>query len=199
MRNEVKDTGSSALFGGTVRVISGELKGRKLFAPDGLDIRPTSDMVKEAIFSILMEEIPGAAVLDLFAGTGQLGIESLSRGAREAVFVDSSKTAIAAIKKNLSDLKITSDTHSAHVVMSDFKTYLLSESRKFDIVIIDPPYEKGLAAAALEVVSRVLSENALVICETALNEPMPDSVGVLSLVKSYRYGRKQLHKYENCV
>ncbi|MEG0017992.1 MAG: RsmD family RNA methyltransferase, partial [Hydrogenoanaerobacterium sp.] len=89
-----------------MRVITGTARGRKLTAPDGIEIRPTTDMVKESIFSIIQFDIPGAAVLDLFAGTGQMGIEALSRGAASVSFVDSSKQAIAAIKQNLENTEL---------------------------------------------------------------------------------------------
>jgi 16S rRNA G966 N2-methylase RsmD len=123
-----------------MRVITGTARGRRLIAPQGTDTRPTSDRVKEAIFSIIQFEIEQADVLDLFAGSGQLGIEALSRGARTAVFVDSAREAQEAIRANLA---ATGLAERARIVAGDAAAYLTGTQEKFDILLLDPPYRRG--------------------------------------------------------
>ena len=120
-----------------MRVISGTAKGVSLKTPSGMETRPTTDRVKEAVFSIIQFHIPGARILDLFGGTGQLGIEGLSRGANSAVFVDRREEACALIRENLRRTKLEG---SARVVRSDYQTYLKRTKEKFDIIFLDPPY-----------------------------------------------------------
>ena len=128
-----------------MRVISGTAKGVSLKTPDGLSTRPTADRVKEALFSIIQFEIPGAKVLDLFGGSGQLGIEALSRGCKSAVFVDHSPVACKLIEENLKRTKLQ---EQGRVVRSDYLSYLKNCKEKYDIIVLDPPYaEKFLENA----------------------------------------------------
>ena len=120
-----------------MRVITGKARGTVLKTPEGLATRPTTDRVKEALFSIIQFDIPGARVLDLFGGTGQLGIEALSRGAKFSVFVDQGAQACALIRENLKRTRFES---SAKVIQSDYDLYLRKNSDKFDIILLDPPY-----------------------------------------------------------
>ena len=120
-----------------MRVIAGSAKGTTLKTPEGMRTRPTTDRVKEALFSILQFDLPGASVLDLFGGTGQLGIEALSRGASRAVFVDEQEAACRLIRENL---KKTHLEAQAQVIRGDYKRYLLSCREKFRILFLDPPY-----------------------------------------------------------
>ena len=120
-----------------MRVISGSARGIALKTPDGSKTRPTADRVKEAMFSIIQFDLPGARVLDLFGGTGQLGIEALSRGAKFSVFVDQGAQACALIRENLKRTRFES---SAKVIQSDYDLYLRKNSDKFDIILLDPPY-----------------------------------------------------------
>lgn len=145
-----------------MRVITGKARGRRLHEPKGMDIRPTTDMVKEAVFNILQFELEGARVLDLFAGTGQLGIEALSRGAAEAVFVDGSSAAVKIVRENL---KLCG--FEARVLQGDAIGYLPSLGR-FDVVFLDPPYDSGLLEKALEVIENVdlLSDGGIIVCES---------------------------------
>ena len=145
-----------------MRVITGKARGRRLREPKGMDIRPTTDMVKEAVFNILQFELEGARVLDLFAGTGQLGIEALSRGAAEAVFVDGSSAAVKIVRENL---KLCG--FEARVLQGDAIDYLPSLGR-FDVVFLDPPYDSGLLEKALEVIENVdlLSNGGIIVCES---------------------------------
>jgi len=122
-----------------VRVVAGEAKGRKLVAPEGRETRPTSDRVRESIFNALLSigALRGAKVLDLFAGSGALGIEALSRGARQCVFIDNRAQALTAIRKNLAS---TGFDRRGVVVGDDALRYLRAEPTRFDLVLADPPY-----------------------------------------------------------
>lgn len=130
-----------------MRVITGTARGRRLKEPQGMDIRPTTDKVKESMFSILQFDIEGRRVLDLFGGTGQLGIEALSRGASEVVFVDKSAAALKLIRENL---ELCGLSDRARVRNGDSLAYLRS-GEKFDLVFLDPPYDTGLLEQALQI------------------------------------------------
>lgn len=175
-----------------MRVITGTARGRRLVTLEGTDTRPTTDRVKEALFSIIQFEIEGRRVLDLFAGSGQLGIEALSRGAKSAVFVDGSKKAAEVVKKNLES---TGFSKSASVICGDALAFLKSRSEKFDIAFLDPPYSTGLLQKALEAVPRVMSESGVIICEAPDTEQVPESAGIFTLQKKYRYGKVSLSVY----
>lgn len=175
-----------------MRVITGKARGRRLISPEGMDVRPTTDKVKECMFSIIQFELQDSTVLDLFAGTGQLGIEALSRGAEKAVFVDSSRKSLETVKKNIALAAIDA---VSNVTLSDAVTYLQNSREKFDIVFLDPPYHNGLCDRAFEYLPGVLSENAVVICETQADETLPDSVGELTLKKEYKYSAIKLTVY----
>ncbi len=177
-----------------MRVITGTARGRKLVTPEGLDTRPTADKVKESIFSIIQFDIPGANVLDLFAGSGQMGIEALSRGAAGATFVDSAKLSITAVKQNLD---ATGFIDKAKVYPMEAKTYLLSAADRYDIAFLDPPYHHGLVEAVLPGVAKLMRENSIIVCETQADEKLPESVENFTLRKTYRYGRILVHVYKN--
>ena len=132
-----------------MRVITGTARGRKLLEPSGMDIRPTADVVKEAVFNIIQFDIEGRRVLDLFAGTGQLGIEALSRGAAECVFVDESAKAVKLVRENLSRCKLQGR------VMQVDALACLSRGEKYDIIFLDPPYDTTLLDKCLEIVQNV--------------------------------------------
>lgn len=177
-----------------MRVISGSARGMRLLTPEGGEVvRPTTDRVKEALFSILQFELSGKKVLDLFAGSGQLGIEALSRGAKSAVFVDESSKAISVIRQNL---KKTAFENAATVVNGDSLYYLRSANELFDIMLLDPPYEQGIAALALPFAEKALSEGGIVVCETSVYEELPENVGSLCKYRSYRYGKTMLTTYK---
>jgi len=150
-----------------MRVISGTARGLKLKAADGFDTRPTADRVKENIFNMIAPELPGCKFLDLFSGTGAIGIEALSRGAEFAAFVDSSPTAVEVIRHNLDAAKLTD---SAMVFRMDFKHALerfMHEKRKFDVIFLDPPYHAVLAEEALELIADggLLDDKGYVVVE----------------------------------
>lgn len=175
-----------------MRVITGSARGRRLITLEGDDVRPTTDRVKEALFSIVQFELEGRRVLDLFAGSGQLGIEALSRGAASAVFVDRSKKAAQVIKSNLAS---TGFTNNASLVCGDSLAFLKTCPSSFDLAFLDPPYSTGLLQQALENVWRVMAPGGAIICEAPYGEQMPQESGSFSLVKTYKYGKVCLFLY----
>ena len=174
-----------------MRVITGKARGRKLKEPANYDIRPTTDNVKESIFNIIQFDIEGRKVLDLFAGTGQLGIECLSRGAESVTFVDQSRDAAALVKTNL---KICG--FEARVV-NDESISFLSRGGKYDLIILDPPYATGLLDKALEIINSVdiLSEGGIIICESGREKSMPEMKAPYKKNKEYNYGKVKLTTY----
>ena len=175
-----------------MRVITGSARGRKLEAPQGLTTRPTSDMVKESMFSIIQFEVEEAMVLDLFAGSGQLGIEALSRGARFAVFVDQSREAQDVIRANLQS---TGLAQKSRVAAMDAKDFLRSTNERFTIALLDPPYNQGILDEVLPLVAPKMADSGVIICETEKNEVLPAKAGDFSIYKEYRYGKKKLTVY----
>lgn len=169
-----------------MRVITGTARGRKLRAPEGRDVRPTSDMVKEAVFSIIQFDIEGSEVLDLFSGSGQLGIEALSRGANYCRFIDKSRESIEITRENIETAGFKKRSGLAHM---DSLDYLKTTQNKFDIALLDPPYEKGLILQALPLLERNMSERGIVVCEHEKGLELPETVGRLVRLKDYRYGK----------
>ena len=168
-----------------MRVITGSCRGKKLKTLESMDTRPTSDMVKEAVFSAVQFDIPGASVLDLFAGSGQLGIEALSRGANHCVFVDKNPAAVAVIKENINDCGLNSQSR---VLNMDIHEYLKAAKSGLDIVFIDPPYRNGLVEKALGSISPKINNGALVVCEHEKELKLNDEYGELVCRKRYKYG-----------
>ncbi len=175
-----------------MRVITGSARGRKLITLEGEDVRPTTDIVKEALFSIIQFEIEGRKVLDLFGGSGQLAIEALSRGADSAVIVDMSKKSVDVIKQNLEH---TGFSKKAVVVCGDALSFLSRRTEKYDIALIDPPYSKGILERALEKVPEVMNESGVIICEAPYKDELPEYAGGWKLLKKYRYGKTGLFLY----
>lgn len=169
-----------------MRVITGSARGRRLKALDGLDVRPTTDKVKESLFSALQFDIEGRRVLDLFAGSGQLGIEALSRGAEGAAFVDKSKAAVAVVRDNL---RATGLEAGARVVQTDALSFLRTTAQRFDVAFLDPPYGTGLLQQALALLPPVMSEYGLIACEHPADEAMPDAVGAFAVYRRYGFGK----------
>ncbi|MDR3277363.1 MAG: 16S rRNA (guanine(966)-N(2))-methyltransferase RsmD [Oscillospiraceae bacterium] len=169
-----------------MRVISGSARGRKLKEPRGDDIRPTGDLVKEAVFNIIQFDVEGRRVLDLFAGTGQLGIEALSRGAARAVFVDESRDALALVRENL---QATGFSDGAEVVRGGALPYL-DRRERFDVVFLDPPYDSPLIAQSLQKIIEfdILKENGIIVCEARVSMSLPELPPPFS-AREYRYGK----------
>ncbi|MCF0121582.1 MAG: 16S rRNA (guanine(966)-N(2))-methyltransferase RsmD [Oscillospiraceae bacterium] len=176
-----------------MRVISGTARGRRLKEPVGMDIRPTTDLVKESLFNIIQFDIENARVLDMFAGTGQLGIEALSRGAESAVFIDESAAAIKIIGENVAASGMSS---RAKVLRAD-ALKLVGSLGKFDLIFLDPPYDTNLIKSALGLVLQfdILNENGIIIAETRAEYPSPEIAAPYSIIKEYKYGRIKLIKY----
>ena len=174
-----------------MRVITGTARGRKLAEPKDMSVRPTTDMVKEAIFSIVQFDVPGRRVLDLFAGTGQLGIEALSRGARECVFVDNSSASLALVRKNLAICGF-----SAQTVRADALEYL-ARGEKFDLILVDPPYHGNLYNDVLRSVFLfdILTDGGIILVESMRGESMPEAQEPYVKGKTYNYGRISLTLY----
>ncbi len=177
-----------------MRVITGKARGVVLKTPEGQQTRPTTDRVKEAMFSILHFDIPGARVLDLFGGTGQLGIEALSRGAKSAVFVDAGEKACGLIRENLKRCKLESD---AKVVRSDYMDYLKRCREPFDIVLLDPPYAEVFLENAIKklVEIDILESGAIIVAERPVGKELPWDFPGYTRSKDYKYGSTLITLY----
>ena len=171
-----------------MRVISGTARGRKLLSPEGYDIRPTTDNVKESLFNIIQFDIEGRRVLDLFAGSGQLGIECLSRGAADAVFVDESRESLRIIKENLKKCGFSAD-----VVLSDAAAFL-QRGEKFDIVFVDPPYDSDYYEIVMKIINLfdILNKGGIIVFESRAER----EIGQMELpyypLRTYVYGSVKL-------
>lgn len=175
-----------------MRVITGTARGMQLSTLEGMDVRPTTDKVKESLFNILQWDIEGRRVLDLFAGSGQLGIEALSRGAEHATFVDRSPKAADIVRKNLTHTKLAD---RADVYREEAGTFLLKTRETFDIAFLDPPYGKGLVSAVLPELVLHMSDYGIIICETSREENLLETVGDFFAAKQYNYGKIKLTLY----
>lgn len=175
-----------------MRVITGSARGMRLTAPLGENTRPTADIVKEAVFSVIQFEVEGAKVLDLFAGSGQMGIEALSRGARHCVFVDSARECHSVQVKNLDHTRLKD---KARLVGGDVIAYLQKAAGSFDIVFLDPPYGQGLPGKVLPLLPPLVSENGVIFVETAKGEDVPEHAGDFLLRKQYRFGKTMVTLY----
>jgi len=185
------------LGGNLLRVIAGEYKGRRLDPIEGRDIRPTSDMVKESLFNILGDAVIDSAFLDLFSGTGGIGIEALSRGAKHVVFIDSGIKSIKVLRGNLNRLNIKD---CAEVYNTDYGTAinkLHEHGKSFDLIFIDPPYSMGMAESALKEIDNknILTQSGLIVVEHDSKEDMPQKVGKLFLYRFKKYGNTILSFY----
>ena len=175
-----------------MRVITGAARGRRLLEPQGMAVRPTTDMVKEAMFNIIQFDIEGRRVLDLFAGTGQLGIECLSRGARECVFVDESARSVRLVRENLERCNM-----SARVEQTDSIAFL-SRAGKFDLILLDPPYDSNLLENALEVIRNVdiVNDGGIVVCESRKEKILPELAAPYRRALERSYGKVRLTVYK---
>ncbi len=171
-----------------MRVIAGTARGTRLKTPDGMLTRPTADRVKEAVFSVVQFELPGSRFLDLFGGSGQMGIEALSRGAASAVFVDGRREACGLIRENL---RLTRMQERAQVVQADYLAYLDRCRERFDLIFLDPPYAEVFLENALKKISEIdiLSDRGIIICERPADKPLDLELPGLRRGKDYRYGK----------
>lgn len=177
-----------------MRVVAGTARGTVLKTPEGMLTRPTADRVKEAVFSILHFDVQDAVVLDLFGGTGQLGIEALSRGAKRAVFVDHQAKACELIRENLRRTRFTAQ---ANVVRGDYLEYLRRTKEKFDIVLLDPPYAEIFLENALNCIAEIdiLRDNGIIVTERPLDKALTIELPGFSRSRDYKYGKTLIALY----
>ena len=177
-----------------MRVITGKARGITLKTPEGMQTRPTADRVKEALFSIIQFDIAGAAVLDLFGGTGQLGIEALSRGAKSATFVDQSPKACALIKENLQRTRLADQ---AQVVRGDYLEYLKRCKNQYNIILLDPPYAEVFLENALKCITEIdiLQSGGIIVTERPLGKELPYEFSGFTRSKDYKYGNTLITLY----
>ena len=171
-----------------MRVVAGKARGIVLKTPDGLKTRPTADRVKEAVFSILQFDLPGKRVLDLFGGTGQMGIEALSRGATHCTFVDESPIACKLIKENVKRTKLI---EQSNVIQSDYQNFLRRCNQKFDIIVLDPPYAENFLENSLKLITEIdiLQYGGIIVTERPLEKVLSFEFEGFSRSKEYKYGK----------
>ena len=171
-----------------MRIITGIARGTKLQTLDGLETRPTAERVKEALFSMIQFEIDGKRVLDLFAGSGQLGLEALSRGAEKATFVDDNRDAVEIVKQNAKKTKLF---EKSVVLNADYKSFIRGNAgrERYDIVFLDPPYASGLIDDAIERIERagLAAPGAYIVCESDRSEPF--TANGYTVKRHARYGK----------
>jgi 16S rRNA (guanine966-N2)-methyltransferase len=177
-----------------LRIISGVFKGRKLYSYQGLSIRPTSDRTRESIFNILssiFDTFDGTQVLDLYAGTGALGIEALSRGAHKATFIEMEKQALAVLQHNVSFMKNPAVYEIIGTSVASAIKLLQQRGERFDLIFMDPPYGKNLVQTTLEAlaVAALFSQQALVLCEYFIRDSVLEQYGPLRRFDTRRYGQ----------
>lgn len=181
-----------------MRVITGAARGVALKTPKGMETRPTAEKVKEALFSIIQFNLPGSRVLDLFAGTGQLGIEALSRGAQSAVFVDAREEACGLVRENLRRTRLE---EKARVVRGDYQTFLTRCREKFHIVFLDPPYREEFLENAIKMITEIdiLYSGGIIIAERPLGKSLPEEIPGFLRSKDYQYGKTLLTLYRRAA
>ena len=178
-----------------MRVVSGNLRGMKLNTIEGETTRPTRDIVKEALFSIIQSYVQDAVFLDLFAGSGAIGIEALSRGAKNAIFVDLNPKCVAVIRENVQKGKLSD---ISRIYNTDYKMALKKlKGETINIIYIDPPYHKDMGVDAIERISEydLLADNGLIVIETDTNDEVTDCIGKFEKFNYKRYGRNILSLY----
>ena len=177
-----------------MRIITGSARGAKLSTLEGEDVRPTTDRVKQALFNIVQFQIEGRNVLDLFAGSGQLGLEAVSRGAKCAVLVVNAHDAIDVISDNVQNTNLTSKVKVVHIY---YASYLMKQDMLFDLAFLDPPYHKEILEKALPLTAEVMNEGGIIVCEHAADEPVPEEAGDFVKRRTYQYGKIMLTVYEH--
>ncbi len=177
-----------------MRVITGTARGRRLITPEGLDTRPTTDKVKEAICSSLQFEFPGANVIDLFAGSGQMAIEALSRGAARATLIDADQRAINCIRQNVKNCGFADQ---ATILKSDAISFLQRTTERFDIAFLDPPYHHDILAQILPILAEKLQKNGIIVCEHEPECKLSQRILHFDLQKQKKYGKIIISVYRN--
>lgn len=177
-----------------MRIITGAARGRKLIAPPGEHTRPTTDWVKESVFNIVQFDIEGRKVLDIFAGSGQMGLEAISRGAASCVFVENDRAAVRAIRENVGTLGFEAQ---CTVLEQDYKAFIKNVSTKFELVFLDPPYGDGHIVKTLQLFSSfdIIAVGGIIVCEGMKEEKLPAEVGTLSRTGEKLYGNTKISVY----
>lgn len=181
-----------------MRVISGKVRGLKLDTPKNEDVRPTTDRVKESLFNIINQYVMDSNVLDLFAGTGSLGIECLSRGALSATFVDVSKDSINIVKSNVKKSRFENESTILNIDFKSAIDRLKVQNKKFDIIFMDPPYYKNMFIDALSAIddANLLDEDGIIVVEHDTKDKFVDNIGRLEKTKEKKYGNTTLTFYK---
>ena len=179
-----------------MRVITGTARGKRLISLEGNDVRPTTDRVKEAMFSIIQFELEGATVADLYCGSGQLGIEALSRGASFCTFVDQSRDSQNVTRENL---ELTGLSTKSKVVPQEALSFIKTSSSNFDIVLLDPPYHSPTTPEIIKQIAKKMNDTGVIICESSKTEDLPEEANGFILQKQARYGQIKLSIYRKPV
>jgi 16S rRNA (guanine966-N2)-methyltransferase len=181
-------------WGILMRIITGIARGRMIKAPEGMDTRPTSDRVKESLFNIISKKLRDSIVLDLFAGTGNLGLESISRGAEKCIFVENNKHAYKVLKENIDLLKFQdkSETYFQEA-FTTLKT-LHRINQKHDIIFLDPPYGKGLIESSIKEIYNLdlLNSGGIIVSEYDSEDNVPETIGKIKIYRTETYGRTKI-------
>lgn len=181
-----------------MRIIAGTAKGRVLRSLKGLALRPTADRVREAVFAMLVERVPGARFLDLFAGAGGVGLEALSRGAAQAVFVESHRPAARVIEENVARCGLADRARVLALPVARALAVLLREGARFDLIFLDPPYERGEVGAVMARLGQraeLLAPGGLVVCQRSRHEDPGETVGALGRMREARFGETRVDFY----
>lgn len=178
-----------------MRIITGTYKGRKLESPVGYDVRPTSDKVKESVFNLLMNDIWGSVCIDLFAGTGGLGLEALSRGAERCYFCDNSRESLELVKRNVR--KCGAEQQSV-ILAGDYSRALPKIREKAGVIFLDPPYDSGIYEKCLRLIDSLdlLEREGIIVAEHDAGDLLPQEIGRLERVKERKYGRVKISIYQ---
>ena len=177
-----------------MRIITGIAKGKKIKAPYGMDTRPTLDRVKESLFDILSDKIAGKKILDLFAGTGNLGLESISRGALSSIFVESNRDTYKILEDNVTSLGFQKESILYNKDSFTSLKLFHDSNITFDVIFLDPPYGKGYVEKAINIIDRLnlLNDNAIIVCEYDVKDLIPDTVGKIKAYRTEKYGRVKI-------
>ena len=182
----------------SLRVISGKARGLKLDTPKNQDVRPTTDRVKESLFNVINSYIMDSNILDLFAGTGSLGIECLSRGAKNCVFVDKSKDSINIVRSNVKKARVENESTILNVDFKDAVKRLSTQNQKFDVIFMDPPYYENMFIECLKSIDKfnLLDEDGIIVVEHDTKDLFEDSIGRLNKSREKKYGNTTLTFYK---
>lgn len=182
-----------------MRIIAGKARGRKLLPPATMETRPTLDRVKESMFSIIQNYIPEAVVVDVFAGTGSLGLEAASRGAKEVYLIDKSNTTFPILKQNIDNLKFQNFCFPLNLDSYDALDMLKKKGKIFDIIFIDPPYCKEMIPKAIEIIyeNNLLKKDGIIVTKIDSIEEIYEGYKNIKLLKSKKYGNTTVCIYDN--